>query len=109
VVTAAAPAFTDAVSVTTLPEATVVTVPPPEVTARVVVVAGLACAEAEVHTPHTITARTANHATKLPRFRGRLIQRGEITAGIVGRADWKTGSMAELLLGTGKLSSLFIY
>lgn len=39
VFTLVAPAITVAVSVTTLPEATVVTEPPPELTARVVVVA----------------------------------------------------------------------
>jgi hypothetical protein len=41
VVTAVPPTCTVAVSVTTLPEATVVTAPPPEVTVRVVAVAGL--------------------------------------------------------------------
>src|ERR1017187_9670030 len=42
IVTGVVPAFTVAVSVTTLPAATVVTVLPPDVTARVVVAAGAA-------------------------------------------------------------------
>jgi len=45
-VTGVVPAFTEAVSVTTLPEATVVAALPPEVTARVAAVAVFVCADA---------------------------------------------------------------
>ena len=52
-VTGVIPVVTDAVSVTTLPEAIVVAALPPAVTARVVVVAVAACAEAMLPAPHT--------------------------------------------------------
>jgi hypothetical protein len=65
-VTAAAPTFTEAVSVTTLPDATVVTALPPEVTARVVLVAAGACAEALLHAPLIIAARTPTIRQNLP-------------------------------------------
>jgi hypothetical protein len=86
-VTGVAPAFTDAVSVTTLPEATVVTALPPEVTARIVVVAALVCAEAVVHAPHTVMANIRQRAANLPGLRSLLkIKRG-LRAGIERQTD----------------------
>jgi hypothetical protein len=55
VVTAVLPAFTVAVSVTTLPDVTVATVVPPDVTARVVVVG----VEADAQVPAPIPASSA--------------------------------------------------
>jgi hypothetical protein len=45
-----------------------VTALPPEVTARVVVVA-VACAEARFHAPHRVAARTTSVAARLLRLR----------------------------------------
>ena len=56
--------MTVAVSVITLPEATVVTALPAEVTVMVVVVAGLVCAET-VTVPQTIAATAAHTAASL--------------------------------------------
>jgi hypothetical protein len=72
VVSAVAPALIDAVSVTTLPETTVDTTLLPEVTARVVVVAVFVCAQALLHDPQIIVAKTPAIADNLPSFRGRL-------------------------------------
>jgi hypothetical protein len=63
VVTKGVPAFTVAVNVTTLPEATVVTTLPPEVAARVVTVAAIVCAPAPFHAPQIITAGTQHNPT----------------------------------------------
>jgi hypothetical protein len=74
IVTAAAPAFTVAVSVTTLPAATVVTVLPPDVTARVVVVAAGA-AQARTAPPQraiTEIAETHNNRQSLLTFTDNL-------------------------------------
>jgi hypothetical protein len=59
------PAVTVAVSVTTLPEDTVVTAVPAEVTARFAMVAGFACAAAIFQDPDTVRARATHKADKL--------------------------------------------
>ena len=59
-----APACTEAVSVTTVPEVTFVTGLPAEVSARDVVVEGFACPPAKIHGPRTAAA-TATRSTVL--------------------------------------------
>ena len=67
-VTGIFPARTDAVRVTTLPEATVVTACPAEVTASVVMVVAF-CAEALVHVPLSIAQSAKQSLANLPRLR----------------------------------------
>ena len=62
------PAVTVAVSVRTLLQVTEVTALPSEVTARVVAVADLDCAEPALHGPHTVAASTRHVAVNLPRL-----------------------------------------
>lgn len=90
-VTAAVPSCTVAVSVTTLPEATVVTAPPPEVTARVVVVAAFACAEATFHAPHRV--RTSARLRRVS-LAARLKERMEGRDSMAERTELTTDNMA---------------
>ena len=73
VVTAVDPAVTVAVSVTTVPEVTVVTGPDAEVTTSVVVVDALVCAAAGFHDPHSATANTPHDAANPIRHRDWLL------------------------------------
>jgi hypothetical protein len=72
-VTGAAPAFTVAVNVTTLPDSTVFTAPPPDVMARVVVVA-VGAAQARWVTPQKSITKAAemNTLQGILTFTGRL-------------------------------------
>ena len=71
VVNAVDPAFTVAVSVTTVPEAIVVTGADAEVTASVVVVDALVCAAAGFQATHSATARITHDALSRLRRRER--------------------------------------
>ena len=59
------PAVTVAVSVTTVPDVTVVTWLPAAVTASVIAVDAPVCAAAGFHGPHSATANAPHHATNL--------------------------------------------
>jgi hypothetical protein len=67
-VIAVVPALTEAVSVTTVPDATVETGLEAEVTASVVVVVALVWAVARFKVPNNPTARTPHHVVNLRRF-----------------------------------------
>ena len=66
VVTGTAPAWTEAVRVITLPEVTVVTVLPPEVSTRDVVVEGFACADATIQGAKIATRHARRGKVGLP-------------------------------------------
>jgi hypothetical protein len=85
VVNAVAPALTFAISVTTLPKATVVTALPPEVTARVVAVA--VCAEAAPHVPSTLAISPPPRPAMTPDFRNWPKIRPERTPRVAGLAN----------------------
>jgi hypothetical protein len=95
IVSAVVPALTDAVSDTTLPEATVVTELPPEVTARLVVVAVLVCAEATRHIPSRLETRTPPRAARTPDFRSWPKIRLERTPRVAKPANLETANMEE--------------
>jgi hypothetical protein len=74
--------------VTTVPDATVVTGPPPAVVARVVVDDAFACAPAGFHDPHSVTVNTpytaANPIRRRDRFSNGAIENEKSVASAKG-------------------------
>ena len=67
------PAVTVAVSVTTVPDVTVVTGPPAALIVSVIAVDALVCAAAGFHGPNSATANVPHHATNLKWRRARAL------------------------------------
>jgi hypothetical protein len=95
VVTTGVPAYTVAVNMTTLPDATEVTPLPPEVTARLVLVAVLVCVAASIGIPHNINARMHQN----PMWKARLpCRRDGLSTTTAGKEDCKENKI--LTIGT---------
>jgi glutamate racemase len=89
VVNVVVPAVTEAVSVTTVPEVTVVTGSPATVVASVIALNALVCAATEVHGTHSAAVNAVHHAKNLKWRRARALKGEGLRSKYKGRKGCK--------------------